>query len=355
MELIQRQVEQVPAWLKTTGEFPEIVLSSRARLARNLRTFKFALKASDAEREEIRTFVIERLRLYPRFEALQRVEITELDDLARQVMVERHLVTQDLLKRPEHALVLFDPNETLALLVNEEDHLRLQVLANGLALEQVFHRAQELHQVLALLFPLAYHEEFGYLTSCPTNTGLGLRLSVLMHLPGLVLSKRLSDLVKLLARSKTSIRGLYGEGSEILGNVFQISTTRNLGLSETELLEAFQATVHEIIRLEQEARQHLEQEVPELLEDQIRRARAILENARLISFEETARWVSALRLGVGLGRVFDVKLQTLNEVLFFSQPGHLQMLFGHQDLSPRERDFRRAAYIRTKLQAGETA
>ncbi len=346
---IRKQVEQIPAWLQTTGEYPEIVLSSRARLARNLSPFRFSAKATPEDREEVRNFVLERLRLYPEFDRLHVLEVQTLSDLARQVLVERHLLTRDALKHPEHTVVLYEADESLALLINEEDHLRVQVLANGLALSTVAQRIQRLGEILGLLLPLAYHPEFGYLTSCPTNTGLGLRFSVLMHLPGLVLSKRLTDLVKLLARTRNSIRGLYGEGSEILGNLFQISTTQNLGLSEEELLLTFQDTVHEIIRLEQEARQQLEQESPELLDDRIQRARALLENARLISFEETARLTSALRLGVGLGRIYDVRIQTLNEILLYAQPGHLQVLFGH-DMEPRERDLRRATYIRTKLQ-----
>ncbi len=349
---IRELVEQVPAWLRTTGEYPEIVLSSRARLARNLRPFRFALKATDQDREEIRTFVLDRLRLHPHLAALHQLELEGLGEAERRVLVERHLVTRDLLKHPDYALVLYEPDESVALLVNEEDHLRVQVLANGLALSTVARRILDLGEILGLLLPLAYREEFGYLTSCPTNTGLGLRFSVLMHLPGLVLAKRLPELVKLLARARLSIRGLYGEGSDIVGNIFQISTTRNLGITEEELLAHFQDTVRQIIQMEQEARQHLEQETPDLVEDRIHRARALLENARLISFEETARLVSALRLGVGLGRIFDVKLQTLNELLFFAQPGHLQVLFGH-DMDPQERDRRRAAYIRTKLQSGE--
>ncbi len=350
MDRIRQQIEQIPAWLQTTGEYPEIVISSRARLARNLRSFRFALKASREDREEIKNLVRERLHLYPGFQSLEILEVDSLPDLARQALVERHLVTRDLLKNPEHALALYSPDETLAILVNEEDHLRVQVLANGLALDTVFQRIREIHEILGLLFPLAFHEEFGYLTSCPTNTGLGLRLSVLMHLPGLVLAKRLARLVKLLSQHRTSIRGLYGEGSEILGNIFQISTTRNLGLSEGELLESFRHTVTEIIQLEQETRQYLEEEASDLLEDRLWRAQAVLRNARLISFEETAQLTSALRLGVGLGKIYDVKIQTLNEILFFAQPAHLQMLFGH-DMSPRERDLRRAAYVRTKLRS----
>ncbi len=349
-EHIRQQVETLPAWLQTTGDYPEIVLSSRARLARNLQPYRFARRASSEDRAKVRALVEERLQLFPGFEELRSLEVDPLDSLARQVLVERHLLTRDALKQPEHTLVFYTPDESLAILVNEEDHLRVQVLANGLALETVSQRIQEVGEILGLLLPLAYHPEFGYLTSCPTNTGLGLRLSVLMHLPGLVLAKRLPDLVKLLAKHRNSVRGLYGEGSEIVGNLFQISTTQNLGLSEQDLLARFQETVQEIIQLEQEARQHLEEASPTLLEDRIHRARALLEHARLISFEETARLVSALRLGVGLGRIFDIKIQTLNEILLYAQPAHLQVLFGH-DMDPQERDLRRATYIRTKLQA----
>ncbi len=347
---IQSLIEQTPAWLSGEGEYPELVISSRARLARNLRAFHFPSQLDEDERQRVLEIVRDRIRMIPLFQDATFVAVRDLSELDRQFLIERHLMTRDLLKYADTAGLIYTEDEMISVLINEEDHLRIQVMASGLALREVFQRVLDIDRKLGLLWPYAFHPEFGYLTSCPTNTGLGLRLSILAHLPGIVLTKHVDPLLKTLVKRRVGIRGLYGEGSDFYGNIFQIYTQETLGVTEEELLERFQATVDEILESERKARKILTGKLKDVLMDRIERARATLEHARLISFDETAQLVSFLRLAVGLGYYLDLKIRTLNELLLFSQPAHIQKLFG-QDLDPRERDQKRASYIRAKLQA----
>lgn len=345
---INELIEKTPAWLSGDGDYPELVISSRARLARNIKTYKFPPRMSKDDRQRLLQEVFTHISAIPILSNAKKIKISELPELDRQFLIERHLVSRDLLTSSDSGGVIFNDSETVSVVVNEEDHIRIQVIAPGFALRSVLDTISELDYQIGLIFPYAFDSEFGYLTSCPTNTGLGLRFSVLLHLPAIVLTKNIEPLVKFLIKEKVGLRGLYGEGSDFYGNLFQVYTQLGLGVSEHDLLQRFTDTVHEIIQMEKDARKTLTEKMSDILEDRIARARATLENANLLSFSETAQLTSFLRLAVGLGKYLDIRIRTLNELLLFSQPAHIQKLFG-QDLDQKERDKMRARYARTKL------
>jgi protein arginine kinase len=328
-----------------------MVISTRARVARNLRGFPFSLKEKPEDKKKVEELVLGALKTIPTFKEMTYISIGELGELDRTFLLERHLVSIDLLKDGSHSGVAFRPDENLSVMVNEEDHLRLQSIRSGLNLDEVFEEILQASQELGRLLEFSFSEKYGYLTACPTNVGLGMRLSVLLHLPGVVYTKRVAQLFEKLRKRKVSVRGLYGEGSEIQGNIFQVSSRATLGVGEKELLVGFKETVEEVINFEKEARNTLLKEMKELVEDRIYRSLATLQNARVLTFRETAEHTSAVRLGVGLGMLLDIKTKTLNELLLFSQPAHLQKMLG-KVMNSKERDIRRASYVRAKLKTG---
>jgi len=349
--VIANLVEKSPQWLAGNGPLPEIVISSRARIARNLKGYLFDLKAGEEDRKRVEKLVREAMSAIPDLKPLIYIPISELDGLDQAFLVERHLVSIDLLKDSTHRGVAMHPYETLSIMINEEDHLRIQSIRSGFNLEEVFNEALKVEEKLGEILEFAFSERFGYLTACPTNAGLGLRLSVLLHLPGIVYNKEIEKLFEELRKRKVSVRGLYGEGSEVQGNIFQISSRVTFGVREEDVLRTFKETVEFTIDFEKRARSSLLEKNKDVVEDRIFRSLATLQNARLLSFRETAEHVSAVRLGVGIGLLLDIKTKTLNELLLFSQPAHLQKLLG-KEMSTQERDVRRASYVRAKLKTG---
>jgi len=234
--------------------------------------------------------------------------------------------------------------------VNEEDHLRLQGMRSGFALEDAYAEIEALDAELGRLLPFAFHREFGYLTSCPTNAGTGLRASVLIHLPGLVLTKEIGKVLQGLAQVGLTFRGLYGEGSEVVGNFFQLSNQTTLGKSETELLEHLGKVVGQVIEYEEQARELLLQKAPTEVGDKVWRAFGLLKYARSLTFEETMNLLSGVRLGAGLNLIPDVGVYTLNKLLIYTQPAHLAALEGRPTGDP-ELPTVRATYVRRLLAA----
>jgi protein arginine kinase len=234
-------------------------------------------------------------------------------------------------------------------MVNEEDHLRLQGLASGLALEQVHEQVRRTDAELGQRLAFAFHPQFGYLTSCPTNVGTGLRASVLIHLPGLVLTKEIHRVLQGLAQVGLTYRGLYGEGSEVVGNFFQLSNQTTLGKSEDELLDHLGKIVQHVMAVEERARQLLLRDATSVLEDKVWRAFGLLRYARSLSFEETMNLLSGVRLGVSLGLISNVGMYTLNKLLVFTQPAHLSVVAG-VELSEEAMPIRRAEYVRRTLE-----
>jgi protein arginine kinase len=340
-------------WLDASGPESHLVLSTRVRLARNLAGRPFPIRSDESQREAVLTLVREAANSTG---SLSRSTVLRLDRLGRidrQLLHERHLVSKELAVPDSDAAprsgsaVLLDGQ--LGSMVNEEDHLRLQGLYSGLALEAAWAGVGTLDAELGQRLAFAFHPEFGYLTSCPTNVGTGLRASVLIHLPGLVLTKEINKVLQSLVQVGLTFRGLYGEGSEVVGNFFQLSNQTTLGKSEAELLDHLGKIVRQVIGYEEQARQVLFREAPGVIEDKVWRAYGLLRYARTLSFDEAMNLLSGVRLGVGLGLIPDVGMYTLNKLLVFTQPAHLSAMAG-MELAEEDLPVRRADYVRRTLE-----
>lgn len=343
-------------WLAASGEHADIVLSSRIRFARNVAGYAFTAKARDGERLRVLAQVREAL---PRVPSLSRAVVLRLDDMTateRALLHERHLVSKELAavevggeaKSGAAVLVAADAG----LMVNEEDHLRLQVFRSGFDIGGAFQAASRLDLELGGELPYAFHPEFGFLTSCPTNTGTGMRASVLIHLPGLVLTQEIGKVLQGLQQMGLTYRGLYGEGSEVIGNFFQVSNQTTLGRSESDLAEHLSRVVKRVIEQEEEARRVLLRDAGYIIEDKLWRAYGTLRHARSLPSEEAMNLLSGVRLAAGLKLIPGLSVYTLNKLLIFSQTAHLSHDAGRA-LTESEANLARARHVRQAL-ANET-
>ena len=340
-------------WLDASGDFADIVLSTRVRLARNLQGQAFGPRARVNDREA----VLGRIRSVSlRMELLRGstfIDLPEVESRTRKILLERRIVSRELMGDngkgpPRGTAVVLSAHEPLSVMVNEEDHLRLQSLLSGLRLQEAWSLVDRLDEELGRAVPYAYHHEFGFLTSCPTNVGTGLRASVLVHLPGLVLTKEISKVLHGLGQVGLTFRGLYGEGSEVVGNFFQVSNQTTLGKSEEDLVDHLDKIVRQVIQYETHARQVLLRDARGVTEDKIWRAYGLLRFARSLSFEELMNLLSGVRLGASLKLLPELRVYTLNKMMIFTQPAHLEQAAG-RDLPPAEGDAHRAAYVRRVL------
>jgi protein arginine kinase len=339
-------------WLDASGAQSQIVLSTRVRLARNLEGYVFGQRARDADRQAVLTRVAEAARATPRLEAGVTFHLDRLDRSDRQLLHERHLVSKELAgldrdQRPRLGAALVVQG-AVGVMINEEDHLRIHGMWSGFALEEAYAQLEAVDAELGTLLPFAFHPEFGYLTSCPTNAGTGLRASVLIHLPGLVLTKEIGKVLQGLSQVGLTFRGLYGEGSEVVGNFFQLSNQTTLGKSEEELLDHLGKIVRQVIAYELQARDVLLRDAPTIIADKVWRAYGLLRHARSLTFEETMNLLSGVRLGVGLNLIPGLSVYTLNKLLIYTQPAHLTTLGGRATGDP-ELPTVRATYVRKLL------
>ena len=340
-------------WLDASGEHADIVLSTRVRLARNLQGYAFGQRARVNDREAV-------LRQFKgsvgRTEMLRGGTLLEIPSVAertRRILLERRLVTRELLgtdgAEPERATAVHLSNrDPVSVMVNEEDHFRVQSLLSGLRIQEAWRLVDRLDEELGRELPFAYHPEFGFLTSCPTNVGSGLRASVFMHLPGLVLTKEIGKTLKGLGELGLTFRGLYGEGSEVIGNFFQVSNQTTLGRTEEDLIDHLDRIVRKVINDELHARQVLLRDARGVTEDKIWRAYGLLRYARSLPFEELMNLLSGVRLGVSLKLLPRLRVYTLNKMMIFTQPAHLEQAAG-RDLPQAESDAHRASYVRRIL------
>jgi protein arginine kinase len=335
-------------WLRGTGPECDIVISSRIRLARNLAAYPFTNRATQHQKAEIESTLRERigkLELDPRLDYINVVTLSPLD---RQLLVERQLISRELAGADGPRGVALAPRETVSLMVNEEDHLRLQVMRSGFALDEAWQDIDKVDDLLEQRVSYAFSEEFGYLTACPTNVGTGMRASVMLHLPALVLAKQIEKVFRALQKINLAVRGLYGEGSRASGDFYQISNQVTLGSNEAKIIQNITAVVPQIIRYEREARQALVNESRQTLHDRVARSLGILRAAHSISSEETMHHLSNVRMGINLGLIDDLEMPTINELFIHTQPAHLQKLQG-SELDSQERNIARAAYLRKRL------
>lgn len=336
-------------WLRGVGPLHEIVISTRVRLARNLAGYCFLSRTEGDTRAEIAdTIEAAQCKAAP-LAGYLRADVEQLDELDRRLLVERQLISRQHADGSGARRVVFDSSETAALMINEEDHIRLQVMRSGLQLEEAWQQIDALDDALEAHLDYAFHQQFGFLTACPTNVGTGIRVSVMVHLPALRLTGELDKVIAAARELKLAIRGLHGEGTEALGDFFQISNQTTLGRSEQSIIDDFRhAVIPRIVRFEEQARSELVDKKLSALDDKIFRAMGLLQNARLISSNEALQCLSHIRMGLHCGRLRSVNLQTVNELFLQTQPAHLQKLQGER-LSGEQRSVARAELIRTRL------
>jgi protein arginine kinase len=340
---------RVGEWLSGEGPMAEIVISSRIRLARNLAGFPFLSRCTDAQREDIERLVREAIDKTDLARDVFYVDIDQADDLDRLVLVERHLISRQHAEAEGSRGVVISSTERVALMTNEEDHLRMQVLRSGMRLEELWQEVNRIDDMLGGHLEYAFHPRFGYLTACPTNTGTGIRVSVMLHLPALKLVGEIEKVFRAARDMHLAIRGLYGEGTEATGDFYQISNQITLGKSEEEIIQDFMnGVVPRVVEYEKQARAALLKERVSILDDKVWRAYGTLCSARCISAEESLSHLSHLRMGVNLGRLDEVALNTVNELFQLTQPGHLQKIRGSR-LSGEARSVARADLIRQRL------
>lgn len=341
---------RVGTWLEGTGPESDVVISSRVRLARNLAGHFFYSRADNSEREEVLNLVREKVMATDSKENLWYVPLAETDELERQLLTERQLISKQLAQGDGPRGLILTHDESLALMINEEDHVRFQTLASGLQLEETYERISRVDDALSGETEYAYSDEYGYLTACPTNVGTGIRVSVMLHLPALKMTGQIEKVLRAAKDVHVAVRGLYGEGTEPAGDFYQLSNQATLGRTEKQIIEELVSdVVQPVLEYERMARQTLMREKLAALDDRIFRALGVLRNARMVSCDETMYMLSFVRLGLQLGRIKDISVRTVNELFLLTQPAHLQHFFG-ETLDAAGRDDARARFIRERLQ-----
>ena len=338
-------------WLRGAGPHSDIVISSRVRLARNVAGFPFVNRANQRQRHEVLEICRDQITSRQVSDDVFWVDLGASPALDRELLVERHLVSRQHASEGNDVprAVAIGGDETFAIMVNEEDHLRMQVLRSGMQLGEAWDQINHIDDLLEQKLDYAYSRRFGYLTACPTNVGTGVRVSVMLHLPALKLTGEIEKVRRAARDMHLAVRGLFGEGSEALGDLYQVSNQTTLGRSEQEILSDFQHTVvPQIIAYEKQARQALLRQRADQLDDKVWRAWALLTHARVIGSEEVLSLLSHLRLGVNLGRIEHVDIRAINELFLLTQPAHLQKLTGRV-MDSATRRAARAKLIRQRL------
>ena len=335
-------------WLRGEGPHHQIVISSRVRLARNLRNRPFPGWAKKAERTSILDLVKPAVEKLPEMQESFSEPLHELSALDKQVLVERHLISREHAAKGVGSAVVMNRRQTLSIMLNEEDHLRMQSIRSGLQLKQAFKLVDKVDSALEDKLEFAYDPRLGYLTACPTNVGTGMRASAMLHLPGLVLSEMINQVVQAVSKIGLAVRGLYGEGTEAMGNLFQISNQTTLGEKEEEIISRLTKVIETIIDKEHDARQVLIQKKSNTLWDQIGRAYGVLTYAHAMSSKEALNLLSIIKLGVDLGAFPEDRRLPIDQLFIDTQPAHLQK-GSDQKLNAEERDHLRAEIIRERL------
>lgn len=335
-------------WLKGTGTQANIVISSRIRLARNLSVKPFPNKARKKDLIEIMNNVQEAMNQISFFKDSLFLKIIELDNIDKQFLIERHLMSHEHASNADGKALAVSKEEVLSVMVNEEDHLRIQILQSGFDLDETWKIANSIDDALSEKLDFAYATNWGFLTACPTNTGTAMRGSVMLHLPALVMTKQINKVLAAVSKLSFASRGFYGEGTQASGNFYQISNQVSMGSSELDVIQNINGLIRQIIEQEEQARQALIVQSKPMLEDKIFRSLGTLKNAHIISSQETVELLSMVRLGIDLSVITDVDRKSINELFIMIQPAHLQKLEGKK-LTASERDTKRASLIRQKL------
>lgn len=351
MSLKETVTNPYSKWLDASGPENDVIISSRVRLARNLQGFPFPHLMGHETADKViyaAQSAINSQGLKEKVGDLELSRMTELSPTERQILVEKHLISPDMLEHPENRGVVLRDDEVISIMVNEEDHLRVQCLLPGLQLKECWDLANAVDDGLEETLDFAFVEEHGYLTACPTNVGTGLRASVMLHMPALVMTQQINAVLTSLSKLGLTVRGLYGEGTSATGNLFQVSNQVTLGLSEEEIIDNLIMVAMQLVTQERAARRVLYKEQKYPMEDRVWRAYGLLKHARTITSNDAMTYLSDLRLGVDLEIIPDIPRGLIMELIIMTRPAFLNKLKG-QELNPQQRDVYRATLIRERL------
>lgn len=338
------------SWINEKGPIKDVVLSSRIRLARNIARFPFPSIMQPQHAKEI----VDRVKksILDGDPVLSRdftfMSMKEVPAIERQILVEKRLASQDLVQNSDVSALILDSNERIAIMINEEDHIRMQCVLPGFQLDKAWDMLNRIDDVIEEKVEYAFHEQLGYLTSCPTNVGTGLRASAMLHLPALTITKQMNGILQIISKIGLTARGLYGEGSEALGNIYQISNQITLGPTEEDIINNLTIACQQIIEKEQMARKALLKVNGMQFEDALWRAYAVLAHARVLELKEFMALVSQVRLGVNLNIIPDISMEALDELVITGQPGGLLKNAG-RSLDDEELDILRAEIMRKQI------
>ena len=346
---IDKLLKHDVSWLLDSGPDGDIAISSRIRLARNIQSLPFPIAATAAQLEQIQTaaeLALKKSKVIGK-EYLD-IHMSDYSELDRQILLERRLISSEFVEKKEHTSLFVKQDESCAIMINEEDHIRIQALCPGLQLFKVWEQINKLDLELEKSLPYAYDSQLGYLTSCPTNVGTGMRASVMLHLPGLVLSERINAAIQGVNKLGLAVRGIFGEGTDNRGNLFQVSNQSTLGESETHIIDRLNTVITQLVVHEKNCRQSLLKNKKHFLLDHVGRSYGLLRHAYTLSSEEALNSLSDIRIGVDMGMFNSIDLHTVNKLFLTINPAHLQK-FAQKELSSQERDIFRAAFVRKQL------
>lgn len=347
--VVEELLKKPGSWLSMGPESASgVIVSSRVRLARNIRRAAFPGWAGEGECLRLSRQIRDALESVPALRHAVCFDMSTLDDVDCEVLKERHLISQDLAEKGAGSALVLSEDERIAVMINEEDHLRLQSMSPGMHLLELWEKINEVDSQLESRLDYAFSPRLGYLTACPSNTGTGLRASVMMHLAGLRLTQEVEEVVHGLDRIGLAVRGLLGEGTEAQGNLFQISNQITLGMGEEDILKRMVRIVGALVQHEENARARLLEDRRSYVLDRVGRVFGTLLYAKMLTSAEATDLLSGLRLGVELGMVGNLTVADINEILLLTQPGHMQKMEGRA-LDPVERDERRADMVRQRL------
>lgn len=346
---IEKLLTQDPIWHSARGPHEDVVVSSRIRLARNVEGFSFPSRLKGPDRRRLIKSFSAAVNHQPYFKKCGFFQSADLDETELQLLLERHLISREFSAEKGERAVLLAPDESLSIMLMEEDHIRLQVFEAGLNLRGAWKKANEADDQLQKKLRFSFDSKIGFLAACPTNVGTGLRASCMLHIPCLVITKQVQKVLQALTKLNLAVRGMFGEGSQALGNFFQFSNQMTLGQPEGEVIDNLLSVIEQVVSHEHEAMAQLQRSKPFEMEDQVWRAVGLLKSARVISSSEAISLLSMIRLGINL-KYFDKGFDhtRLNQIFLSIQPGHLQKARGRQ-LSSAERDSYRAEFIRKQL------
>jgi protein arginine kinase len=339
-------------WLEGTGPDADVVISARIRIARNIAGYALKARLDEAGERQLCDVTESKLRDSEFGRNCEFLHLDELDPIARLVLVERHVISLEHANASGRRTVVKNDAETVAVMVNEEDHLRIQAIRSGLRLDEAFDEAMAVHRDFERVLPFVFHPRFGYLTSCPTNVGTGLRISVMLHLPALVYTKQIDKFFNAVAKMNLAVRGFYGEGTKALSDFYQVSNQVTLGKTPRMLLDAVKQILPKIIEFERAVRRQILDAEATSMEDKLWRAYGVLRHARSMSSEEAFELLSLLRMGVHAQVFKDLDIQKVNQLFMLVQPGHLQAWQGGASIESAKRDVLRASLIRERMMGG---